>query len=329
MEISTITPIDNWRGIILLGKNTATYKLALAKCLFEFVEQDKTHVSMDELSKTFFDLYRRRLISNKPQLNHEYRLTVMENVIAKFNLGIITESKAIEEVKLNAFNDVLARFHTIDNQPVTTNFYFFDFQKGLTITDEASDVLSSDNKMDLISYIDSRWDLLEAAFEIKKTQSILANDILLFYLLNGYNRTDVTNLRSALNGYQNGICFYCNTEMDESNIDVDHVIPRRVINHDEVWNLVLAHSFCNQQKSDLLPSIEQLGRLIFRNEFLIKSNHPLKQKIINNLGTTPNQRRENTLKIYNDARKVIKYTWQEIRGYNPADDPLFQYFVRT
>ncbi len=36
MESSTLSPLDNWRGIILLGKNTATYKIALAKCLIKF-----------------------------------------------------------------------------------------------------------------------------------------------------------------------------------------------------------------------------------------------------------------------------------------------------
>jgi hypothetical protein len=39
------TPENYWRGIVLLGKNVATYKLALAKSLLELSGAGKTFVT--------------------------------------------------------------------------------------------------------------------------------------------------------------------------------------------------------------------------------------------------------------------------------------------
>jgi len=328
MASQILTPEEIWRGIILLGKNTATYKLGLAKVIIDQVMFGKSHISMDELSKKFFEIYKERLKTNRPQLNHFSRKTVMERVVSQYNLGLLTQEQAINEVKLNAFNDVLPRFHTIDNVSVPSNFYQFDFSSGVTITDSAFEAISTSNHLNLIDEITTRWDLLEAAFEIRRSNSKLENDIREFYLLNGYKRTEITHLRSALDGYQKGICFYCGLPMAEENIDVDHVIPRQIVFHDEVWNLVLTHSMCNQQKSDHLPTKKHIQNLIHRNEFLIKSNHPLKDKIINALGSTPKKRYDAVMKVYNDAIQILRIPWDELSGYDPATDPIFQAFVK-
>ena len=39
-----------WRGIILFGKNSASYKFALAEALFEVVGEDKSFVTLEELA---------------------------------------------------------------------------------------------------------------------------------------------------------------------------------------------------------------------------------------------------------------------------------------
>ena len=46
--------------------------------------------------------------------------------------------------------------------------------------------------LELKNELNSRWDLLEGAFEIKRNNSQLVNDIRKTYLLNGYERTDIT-----------------------------------------------------------------------------------------------------------------------------------------
>jgi hypothetical protein len=47
---------DFWRAVILYGLNQATYKIALGQCLINFVEKDKTTVTMHELAVDFFDI---------------------------------------------------------------------------------------------------------------------------------------------------------------------------------------------------------------------------------------------------------------------------------
>jgi CRISPR/Cas system Type II protein with McrA/HNH and RuvC-like nuclease domain len=105
--------------------------------------------------------------------------------------------------------------------------------------------------------------------------------------------------------------------MLEGDVDVDHVIPRQFIYHDEPWNLVLAHTHCNLQKSDALPGLGYLEKLIERNEHFIASNHPLKKKFIGQLGKTPEQRNSRINQVYRDAESAIPYTWEGIRGYDP------------
>ena len=42
-----------WRSIILMGRNVASYKFALAKSLIGLKEQDKTFVSLEDLALPF------------------------------------------------------------------------------------------------------------------------------------------------------------------------------------------------------------------------------------------------------------------------------------
>ena len=125
---------DLWRMLTLYGLNTATYKIALGKCLCNFTEADKTYISMDMLAKEFFDLYNSRLDNGMPQLDHETRLTVMERVVAKFKAGIMSYTEAVEYTKKNAFNDVVPRFHNLDRLSLDHKFYDIT-DSGIVLTD--------------------------------------------------------------------------------------------------------------------------------------------------------------------------------------------------
>lgn len=207
---------------------------------------------------------------------------------------------------------------------------FYDFAGDkLVLTDDVFHLFSMKDSTELENEVLSRWDLLEAAFVIKRGNVDLVNDIRRIYLESGYDRKDITNTIPVLNGYQKGICFYCSEEMKPEHIHVDHVIPRQLIYHDEIWNLVLAHSFCNEQKSDLLPGVCYIDKLIQRNEYLIASNHPLKSKLIKQLGKDSHLRGQYVTKVYDDAKIVIGNTWKGVRGYNLSSDPFYKSFVRV
>ena len=320
---------DYWRAIILYGRNTATYKIALAKCLLDFVGDRKTNITMHELATSFFNEYGKRLKKGMPQLDNPARQTVMENVVTRYNLGVITKDKAIEYVEANAFGDVITRYHTVNNFAVPVKFYEHN-ENGLVLTDSLFEVFENQEQAScLINEVESRWDLLEAAFLMRREDSYLENDIRSFYLMRGYERKNITNAVPVLNGYQNDICFYCGESMIGHDVHVDHVIPRQLVYHDEIWNLVLAHSFCNEQKGDSIPDISYIHKLIIRNEHYIHSNHPIKNRIIKTTGTTQDSRRKFIERAYWDAREVIKRPWGGIPGYRPDKDPFLRSYIRN
>src|SRR5215212_5886709 len=91
-------PGTAWRAIVLYGQNTATYKIALARCIERFVQQGSDRVPLSHLSEAFLDLYIERLQTGKPQLVLPGRLTVMERIVSRQQQGAIARDEAIEQV---------------------------------------------------------------------------------------------------------------------------------------------------------------------------------------------------------------------------------------
>lgn len=249
MTISKFSNEDIWKGIILFGLNAATYKMALAKSLLTFAREGKTEVVWDDLSKSFLHQYQERLNQQPmPQQGNPQRLTVMERVVNGLKTEAFSETKALDTVGLKGLDNVIPRFQTIgrDSNIVKEYFYEFDFGKKLILKNS---ILSFTNEQitELELELDARWSLLEGAFSINQSNYTLANDIRETYIENGYERTTLTGNVPFLSGYQGNVCFYCG-EVMHTDIHVDHLLPRQVMNHDEIWNLVLAHGDCNMLK---------------------------------------------------------------------------------
>lgn len=317
--------------LTLYGLNTSTYKIALAECLNEFVNQNITDVSMETLSKSFFDIYQKRIKNNMPQLNHETRTTKMEQIVTRYNAGLVDYNEAIDFVRQNAFVDVIPRFHVLNKTEIKNKFYERT-ENGIILTDNVFNVFDDDEKESLKRELDARWSLLESAFEMKRKNAMLINDVKMFYLLQGDSkRTDITYMKDMLNGYQEGRCFYCGEMLDQNNIHVDHVIPRTYLAHDKPWNLVLSHEFCNENKSDSLPNEYYIQKLVDRNERLISSNHPLSKKIIEDLGKTPAVRKKETFEHYYRILNAVgrENIWGGISSFNPETDPFYRSLIRN
>ncbi len=115
--------------------------------------------------------------------------------------------------------------------------------------------------------------------------------------------------------------------MVEGDIHVDHVLPRQVLHHDELWNLVLAHSICNERKSDALVPTHYMAKLIARNENIIGSNHPWKAKLITQLGGTRAQRAAAAMSHFESVKIVLGPSWWESQHYNPSTDPFYRRLI--
>jgi len=295
---------DYWKGVILYGLNQATYKIALGKTLIELTSLNKEVIDWSELSKSFYDNYIERFKNEHlPQQSNSSRITRVEKIYLQHKTGTIDYKKAIELIGLEAFGDVIPRFQTIGTNKsiIGERFYHFDFGNKLYLRDPLFKIVEND-KLNLLSEIDTRWSLLEGAFKINQGDWTLSNDIREMYITSGYDRKPLSNNIPFLKGYQGNVCFYCGEQIEDSNINVDHVLPRQVVRHDEIWNLVLSHSLCNLHKDDFLIGKHYLEKLILRNENIMGSNHPWKKKISETLGVTKNERIKTTLKHYDDVR---------------------------
>jgi hypothetical protein len=313
-----LTSQDYWRAIVLYGANVATYKIALGICLMELAEQGKTQVTMNELARTFFHHYRQRLTTGLPQQSNPQRKTVLEHIVEAYQQGELTETAAIEQVERQGFSDVVPRFHTVNRDPVPLRFYEAT-PTGLRLTDQLLSLFYEMRHDEMRAEVESRWDLLEAAFAMHLPVEVLGTDEHMLFRARGYERIDITGTRPVLNGYQNGLCFYCGEPLAGEPSHVDHVIPRVVLRHDEIWNLVLAHSSCNEEKSARLPARRYLLRLYERNEYYIASNHPIKRHLIAQLGATPEKRKEKLEHLYRAAEPVVIHTWEGKKGVLPAN----------
>jgi hypothetical protein len=322
---------DYWKGIILYGLNASTYKMALGKCLLDFAKDGKNEISWESLSTSFYSEYKTRLINNlMPQQATRGRLTVLERIVQEENEGLITLSQAIERVSKDGFDDVVPRFQTIgkNKEIVRDYFYTIDFGKNLHLKDSMLSLVDVEFD-ELENEIEARWNLLEGAFSINHSQATyqLGNNIRNIYLKQGNIRKTLTQNIPFLNGYQGNSCFYCGEQMAED-IHVDHVLPRQIINHDEIWNLVLCHEHCNLQKSDKLVGPHFIEKLIARNENIMGSNHPWKRRIESQVGSDPSQR-SNCINHHYEQIKIArgKSYWGGIAGYNPQTDPFYRRLV--
>ena len=233
------------KGIVLLY-NAATYKMALAQTLLKASREGKNELSWEELSTTYFDVYKARLAANPmPQQGNPNRLTKMERIIKEHELGVLTSNQAIDKVADTAFDDVVPRFQTIGSDKNIVASYFYGIEKGKKLVLKDSLLSLTEPQINTLQQeVHARWGLLEGAFSINQTNFELANDIREIYLKDGHERKALTHNIPFLSGYQGNVCFYCGEPMDDD-IHVDHVLPRQVINHDEIWNLVLSHGDCS------------------------------------------------------------------------------------
>lgn len=323
------TSRDYWRAIILYGKNQSTYKMALGKLLIGYAVRNVSKISMDELAGDFLRIYEERLKSGKPQNKTLGRQTYVEQEIDNMKAGIQKREEAIYVVREKALkNMVLQKFHTVFNRPVPRPFYkFTEDQRHLLLQDDLLEMFSDRQDQSLNAELDSRWDLLEHGFaDFKRTES-LDVDERLQYVRRREKRILLTPLIPVLNGYQQGRCFYCGEELYPP-VHVDHVIPYQAVKHNEIWNLVLAHQFCNEDKSDNIPPRHFVDNLIMRNEFVLKSELPLKDELKKVLGSTPQVRKEKVQGQYFFAKRKIGRIWRGHDKYDPANDPFYRSWVR-
>ena len=335
-----------WRAIILFGKNTASYKFALAKSLIDVsLERKSDLITLDDLALPYA-LHLAEHLKHSPKQSTA-KTSQFIQACQDFNEGKIDEDRLIQITKKEGFKYVLDAFHVVNTKAVTERFYdvvneefFIDerkFNKGIRLTDNLFKLfyVYDNSAKDLNQETESRWNLVEKAWELNINKNLIAVEFdqetkQLFTQDSKYRRTNITTSRGALNGYQKSRCFYCFKEISISSVDdlladVDHFFPHllkpdvanagccRPVNVDGVWNLVLSCAECNRGESGKfaqVPTIELLERLHTRNEYLIGSHHPLRETLMMQTGTTERDRKYFLDKSYRFSKERLIHNWQ-------------------
>jgi hypothetical protein len=299
---------DQWRAIILFGRNVASYKFALAKALLQLKPQAGSLLPLEELALPFAQHVCEHLRIESKQATSAS--SAFLDGCRKFNEGELDRDGLRSLTVAKGFANVIDAFHVVGQADVPQRFFVDERsnKKALRVTEEFSELMQEKTAAGLPREVESRWRLVETAWRLGVARAMVVthdpDQELLLLPDAAYRRKAVTSSRDALNGYQRGRCFYCPSTIsltEEASIpDVDHFFPHALkqagfgLVLDGLWNLVLACQGCNRGsrgKFDRLPSVRLLERLHARNEFLIGSHHPLRETLILQTGVDEPQRR--------------------------------------
>jgi 5-methylcytosine-specific restriction endonuclease McrA len=318
-----------WRAIILFGRNVASYKFALAKSLYDLRESQSDLIRMEDLAPVFAKHITEHLLNcDKQTTSSQSRFL---DSCRQFNNGAISQSQLVDDALKLGFANVIDAFHNVHGAEIPQR-YFLDERKtdgGIRLTDNFFNLSASAAFNDLNLETEARWRLVETAWELSLPRQVVqvAHDEtakILTALTAQNRRVNITSSRDALNGYQKGRCFYCfrNISINAASDDlaeVDHFFPHRLkyctdgkpING--VANLVLACRECNRGaggKFARVPMLPLLDRLFRRNEYLIKSHHPLRETLLLQTGITMQERRYFLQEAYDCAKRHLIVGWQ-------------------
>ena len=325
LEFISVDPNDHdyLRGIVLFGVNVATYKFALAKAVLELAAADQDTVPMADLAVPFA----RHLcehIERSPKQTTSRSSTYLD-VCRRFTTGEVSEDELMQQTVKLGFNNVIDAFHRVGPADVPVRF-FEDARRGATpgirLTDAARKVAQSSGSNALLE-VEARWRLVETAWDLDMSTTLVAYDDGTGDLLVGSRRRSVTSARNALNGYQKGRCFYCYRDVEvlpgsADLAEVDHLFPHALQRRgvltglDGVWNLVLACVDCNRGpygKWDAVPGAQYVKRLQKRNDYLIASHHPLRETLIRQTGESAHLRHRFLQHALDNARRSQPRTW--------------------
>jgi len=317
-----------WRAVVLFGRNVASYKFALAKSLLELSAQNRSTVTYEELAIPFSTHITEHLkLADKQGTSSGSKFL---DACRKFNENELSQDALVSTTAKLGFVNVIDAFHIVNNKEIPVRFFHERSDKrGIDLSDQFFELSEFPQFENLSKEAESRWRLVETAWALNISRSLITvfhdDESQSFYARDrSLSRVNITSSKSALNGYQKGKCFYCFVDLSLNDsesgqiTDVDHFFAHALKQHDgfkdinSVWNLVLSCYDCNRGpggKFAWLPEIRFLERLHKRNEFLISSQHPLRETLIQQTGSTDMERCNFLNKYYSNAVDRLIHKW--------------------
>jgi hypothetical protein len=209
-EFHLIDPtLENYyRGIILFGDNTASYKFALGKSLLELAAKQDDFISLEELAEPFSTHLVEHLSHSPKQITRSSNGKFLD-ACDQYQRGEITKDQLISSTVKLGFLNVIDAFHKVNGEDIEKRFYIDERKtnKGIRLTDDLHQLVIDRDGIDLSPEIESRWRLVETAWDLKLSSSIIdvGHDAETNTLIVNQNsrRKAITSSRDALNGYLN------------------------------------------------------------------------------------------------------------------------------
>ncbi len=216
---STPTVNENWRAVILFGKNTASYKFALAQALLSLGNRQDDLIRLDELALPYATALCSHL-KNAPKQGTFKKSTFLQECQKRLE-GKYTDDQLRDVTVKLGFGHVLDAFHNLGGGRESVRFFHKEQRptKAIRLTSEFFRLADEDVAPDLEKEVKGRWRLVETAWEAGVSVPLIETEdrgerlIALFgeeqEAGRDRRRVSVTSSRDALNGYQKGHCFHC------------------------------------------------------------------------------------------------------------------------
>jgi 5-methylcytosine-specific restriction endonuclease McrA len=291
----------SWRLAVLMGKNSRTYKFALADALLHFAAQGREEVMLAHLAAAYALQVVRHLElapqgPQEPVAPSDFLHVAQSESQEVHRTGQPTDRLVTEAVR-NMPSMVMQKFHNVPGGEVRHRFYAVigrGAYRVVTLTPDLRRIAASEQYPLLRRELAARWSIVETSFATGIGASLVTNGMLVdlstMDLTDTRRRRSVTGVHDAVIGFQHGRCLICDDDITERDrVAVDHVYPYALMRRaawtwsgpdlDAVWNLASAHYDCNAMKSDSLPTTEQRRRLALRNQAILDSPQPLSRTL--------------------------------------------------
>lgn len=178
------------------------------------------------------------------------------------NLPAAEREVLLKEIRRSIADMPLPRLHTVRDSSEPMRFLYNPGPRKYELRFEPGMVACLTHFAPLVEEIvRSAW----VRFVLRCNPHLLGAPAKLEDFLFPQSRANLMTLRTPLASVQGDECFYC-TKTIGGTPAVDHFLPWSRYRRDLGHNFVLAHSACNQAKSDHLASYEHLQRWHARNE---------------------------------------------------------------
>jgi len=274
-------------NIISKGKKDNTYKFALAKYLLDISKNIKNmqdiFIPYEDISEAFLKYYwvqecKYKIKQDFKQNSQPVIITIIQRYCGKdyipdnynkyFKNRKAMKKNIIQDIEANCLRDVIPRFQPKEynkfyshNHKVSANGKKFNMPAKV----DRNIILNTD----AIMFFKNNYDLLHKSLILEWAKFLEKTNFTPKLISKIENLGD--NKRSSLSKFKkiltkiDNLCFYCNKNLNDEKIHIDHFIPWSYIFEDEIWNLVLSCSSCNLKKSDYLATEECLTKINIRN----------------------------------------------------------------